>query len=236
MSNMNTNNNFSKSIHRVGRITVLLALSCFFALPIILALYYKVNVDIPKILGNTTPLLITFATTAVCENISFAPIIGAGGLYLACVTGNVGNLKVPAALNAMDIVKCDPGSEKGEIVSIISIAVSSLVTVVIIFLGMLFLGPLIEPIFSNPYVQPAFNNLIPALFGSLLAPFILKNKKESIVPIILPAIFLLIISREKFSVIQGYVMPIFIIISMFYSYSLNKNLCKISKQSKNTEM
>ncbi|WP_315122217.1 hypothetical protein [uncultured Clostridium sp.] len=232
---MKTNTkDFSALMHKVGRITVILALTCFITLPVALALYYKVNIDIAKVSANAAPLFITFATVAVCENLSFAPIIGAGGLYLACVTGNVSNLKIPAALNAIEVAGCEPGTEKGDVLSIIAIAASSVVTVIIVFLGMLFLGSLIEPLFNNPYIKPAFNNLIPALFGSIMAPYIIKNKKESILPIILPVIFLLIISREKYATIQGYVMPIFILISMAYSYWLNKDLFKNTKNAKNT--
>lgn len=225
---------FSKLTHRVGRITVMLALTCFTMLPVVLALYYKVNVNVAIVFANAVPMFITFATVAVCENLSYEPIIGAGGLYVACVTGNVSNLKIPAALNAIEVAGCEPGTEKGDVLSIIAIAASSIVTVIIVFLGMLFLGPLIEPLFNNPYIQPAFNNLIPALFGSIMAPFIIKNKKESILPVVLPVIFLLIVSREKYATIQGYVMPIFILISMAYSYWLNKDLFKNTKNAKNT--
>jgi hypothetical protein len=66
-----------------------------------------------------------------------------------------------------------------------------------------------------------------------MAPFIIKNKKESILPVVLPVIFLLIVSREKYATIQGYVMPIFILISMAYSYLLNKDLFKNTKNTKN---
>ncbi|MEW9094738.1 MAG: hypothetical protein AB2417_06600 [Clostridiaceae bacterium] len=233
MINNNTKD-FSKLIHRVGRLTVILVLLCFTLVPVALALYYKADVDIAMVAGNTVPMFITFATAAVCENLSFAPIIGAGGLYVACVTGNVSNLKIPAALNAMEVTGCEPGTDKGDVLSIIAIAASSIVTVIIVFLGMLFLGSLIEPLFNNPYIQPAFNNLIPALFGSIMAPYIIRNKKESILPIVLPVIFLLIVSREKYATIQGYVMPIFILISMAYSYWLNKDLFKNTKNTKDT--
>ena len=215
---------FSKLTHRVGRITVMLALTCFTMLPVVLALYYKVNVNVAIVFANAVPMFITFATVAVCENLSYEPIIGAGGLYVACVTGNVSNLKIPAALNAIEVAGCEPGTEKGDVLSIIAISASSIVTVIIVFLGMLFLAPLIEPLFNNP---------IPALFGSIMAPFIIKNKKESILPVVLPVIFLLIVSREKYATIQGYVMPIFILISMAYSYLLNKDLFKNTKNTKN---
>ncbi|MBU5484513.1 hypothetical protein KQI86_09240 [Clostridium sp. MSJ-11] len=230
----NNTENFSKSVHRAGRITVILALTCFLMLPIVLALYYKADVDMAKVIANTAPIFITFAAAGICEILSFSPIIGAGGVYLGCITGNLSNLKLPAALSAMEVTGCEPGTEKGDVLAIIAIAASSIVTVVIVFLGMLFLGSLIEPLFNNPYIQPAFNNLIPALFGSIMAPFIIKSKKESILPIVLPIIFLIIVSRGKYATIQGYVMPIFILISMAYSYWLNKDLFKNTKSTKNT--
>jgi hypothetical protein len=84
----------------------------------------------------------------------------------------------------MERAKVKPSEEEGEIISTISIAVSSIVTTVIIIIGVILIIPL-TPILENPALEPAFNMILPALFGGLAVVFISKNAKLSIAPIIL---------------------------------------------------
>ena len=67
-------------------------------------------------------------------------------------------------------------------VSTIAIAVSSIVTTVIIILGVVLIVPL-SPILQNPALQPAFDQMLPALFGGLGVAFVSKNWKLALAPI-----------------------------------------------------
>ena len=96
-------NSFYNKIHRLGRITVVCALISFMAVPFGLAAVNGISMNIPEILKNAIPLLLTFSISGICENLSFMPIIGSCALYMSCVTGNVSNMKVPAAVNAMEV-------------------------------------------------------------------------------------------------------------------------------------
>ena len=111
-------------------------------------------------------------------------MLGAGGTYLSFVTGNISNLKLPCAVDAMERAGVKPSSEDGEIISTISIAVSSIVTTFIIILGVILIIP-ITPILESPVLKPAFDMILPALFGGLAVVFISKNVKLSIAPVIL---------------------------------------------------
>lgn len=213
---------FYEKIHMLGRITVVLALICFMGVPFGLAVANGVNLDLGSILQNGAPIFVTFAISGICENLSFTPIIGSGALYMACVTGNVSNMKIPAAVNAMEIAGCAPGTDKGDVISIIAVAASTFVTTAIVFLGMLFLAPIFAPIYNNPFLQPAFQNMVPALFGALLFPYIAKAPKQAIVPIIVPIVLIFIVGRAFFSSNQSYIMVAVIILSAFYSYMLHK--------------
>lgn len=213
---------FYEKIHALGRITVVLALVCFMGVPFGLAVANGVSLDLPSILQNGAPIFLTFAISGICENLSFTPIIGSGALYMACVTGNVSNMKIPAAVNAMEIAGCTPGSDRGDVISIIAVAASTFVTTAIVFLGMLFLAPIFAPIYNNPFLQPAFQNMVPALFGALLFPYILKAPKQAIVPILVPIVLIFIVGRAFFSSNQSYIMVAVIILSSIYSYMLHK--------------
>lgn len=215
-------NEYRNKLHRLGRFTVILALACFMLVPFALAAINGINIDVAAALKNGVPLLLTFTITAVVENLSFMPMIGSGALYMSCVTGNVSNMKIPAAMNAMELAGYEPGSEQSEIIAMVAVAASTFVTTGIVFAGMLFLAPLFEPVYNNPFLQPAFQNMVPALFGALVAPAILKSPKQSVVPILLPIIVVLSVGRKFFSSNQSYIMVGVILCSCFYTYLLYK--------------
>ena len=111
-------------------------------------------------------------------------MLGAGGSYLSFVTGNISNLKLPCALNAMEQNGVSANSEEGEVVSTIAIAVSSIVTTLIIIIGVVLIVPL-TPVLQAPALQPAFDQILPALFGGLGVAFVSKNWKIAVAPILL---------------------------------------------------
>ena len=213
---------FNSKIHTLGRITVILILFCFVGLSFVLGAVYHVKFDILSAFQNGLPILITFTITGVCENIAYAPMIGCGALYMACVTGNVSNMKIPAAINAMEVSGHAPGTKKGDVISIIAVASSTFVTTMIVFAGMLFLAPLFEPIYNNPFLQPAFHNMMPALFGALLMPQIAKAPKQAVCPIVLAIIIRIAVGASIFSSYQSFIMIGVIIISVAYSCFMHK--------------
>jgi hypothetical protein len=124
-----------------------------------------------------------FWTVTLIEFFTYLPMLGTGGSYLGFVTGNVSNLKVPCALNAMESAEVAPGTEEGEVVSTVAIAVSSMVTTLIIALGVLLLSQ-IQFILEAPILQPAFQNILPALFGALGVVYVSKNWKIAMAPML----------------------------------------------------
>lgn len=213
---------FSGKVHLLGRLTVVLILACFIGLAFVLGAVYHVSFDIPAALQNGIPILLTFTIAGVCENLAYAPMIGCGALYMACVTGNLSNMKTPAAINAMEVSGHAPGTPKGDVISIIAVASSTFVTTLIVFAGMLFLAPLFEPIYNNPFLQPAFKNMMPALFGALLVPQIAKAPKQAVCPILLAIIVRLAVGPAFFSTYQSFIMIGIIIASVAYSLFMHK--------------
>ena len=126
------------------------------------------------------------------EIFTYVPMLGAGGTYLSFVTGNISHLKLPCAVDAMERAGVKATSEEGEIISTISIAVSSIVTTIIIIIGVILIVPL-TPILESPVLEPAFDLILPALFGGLAVVFISKNAKLSIAPIMLMLILFIFV-------------------------------------------
>ena len=157
---------------------------------------------------------------AVIEVFTYIPMLGAGGSYLSFVTGNISNLKLPVALNALEQAGVSINSEEGEITSTIAIAVSSIVTTLIIILGVILIVPL-RPILSAPALKPAFAQILPALFGGLAVVFISKNWKISIAPLILMLVLFIFVPALNAGTV-GIMVPVGVLFTIGVSRILYK--------------
>lgn len=214
---METTKDFTRKIHRTGRITVLICLLTFVSLPVILSLVYQVQIDYALVMQNALPILLMFTVAGVSENLSYAPLIGPGALYISCVTGDLSNMKVPASKNAMDLLGVEPGSEKGDVVSIMAASVCTVVTTLLALSGMLFLAPIIEPIYNSPLINPAFANLLPALFGALIVPTLVSNPKVNLPIFVVPSILFAVGGASFFSTNQGFILLFCAVLAVMYS-------------------
>ena len=172
------------SVHRDGRIWNLSVMVLLLAFPVTVAFLFGVTPDWGAlVLGLVATAPMYWAVGAI-ETVTFVPMLGAGGSYLSFVTGNISNLKLPCALNALEQNEVSANSEEGEVISTIAIATSSIVTTVIIIIGVICIVPL-TPILEAPVLEPAFQQILPALFGGLGVAFVSKNWKIAIAPILL---------------------------------------------------
>lgn len=198
---LRTDYNFKS--HMVGKIWMFFALAVFFAVPTTICLYYDVKPDM-TVLGSAaviTPFLINFLS-GIVEPIIYSPMLGVNSAYLAFITGNLSNLKIPCVVKAQEICGTKLGTEENEVVSTLSVATSTLVTTVIIavFVLILALSNVSEAISNTPWIMPAFTCVVYALFGSLGGKYVVKNFKLAIFPLLIVVVL---------SVIFGFAMPKF---------------------------
>lgn len=182
---------YEQKIHTWGRISLVLALVAFVSYPLLMSLYYGVQPDYALVLQGLLAVAPVYWTVGAIEAFTFGPMLGSGGAYLGFVTGNLTAMKVPAALRAMQIAQVEANSEKGEVISTIAIAASSIVTTFILIVGMLLLNTL-RPILESPALAPAFANVLPALFGGLGVVFLSKNWRIALTPMVLMLILFLV--------------------------------------------
>jgi hypothetical protein len=168
---MENREQFFNRINRFGRISFAIFLVVIFAIPTIVCAVYDIFPSLATVLKATMGLFLILTPIAVSEIVSFVPLLGSGASYLSFETGNVSNIKLPCAMNALKLAGVQPASEEGEVLSTISVAVSSIVTTGVIFVTVLLLTPL-APVFANPSVRIATANVLPALFGSLIVAFL----------------------------------------------------------------
>ena len=181
---MKKNLSYMDSVHRDGRIWNFTAAALLMAFPIAVAIIFGAAPDwaaLGKGLIATAPM---YWTVGAIEVVTYVPMLGASGAYLSFVTGNISNLKLPCAINALEQNGVSANSEEGEIVSTIAIATSSIVTTLIIILGVICIVPL-TPILEAEVLAPAFDQILPALFGGLGVAFVSKNWKLAVAPVAL---------------------------------------------------
>ena len=208
------------SVHSYGRIWGIIVAVVLFAFPISLSLIYKAFPDWNVLLKGLLATAPMYWAVGVVEVFTFVPMLGAGGTYLSFVTGNISNLKLPCAIDAMERANVKATSEEGEVISTISIAVSSIVTTVIIILGVILIVPL-TPVLESPILEPAFDMILPALFGGLAVVFISKNAKLSVAPIILMlALFIFVPALNEGTV--GIMVPVGVIFTVIVARIMYK--------------
>ena len=125
---------------------------------------------------------LVWTVSSIVEYLVYTPMLGAGGSYLAFITGNLINMKIPCAMNARELVGAKTGTAENEVISTLSIATSSLVTIVVLALGVLGMIPL-RPVLESPALQPAFANVVPALFGAMAYKYFRKDIRLALVPL-----------------------------------------------------
>lgn len=208
-------------IHKFGRIWTFIALLIIIAVPIYIAFYLGVFPSGKLVLAGLLKVGIIYIPIGIIEAITFGPILGSGASYLAFITGNLTNLKIPCAMNAIEISGIQPGTEEADIISTLSVAASSLVTNVILLLGVLLLIPL-TPILNSPTLAPAFSNVIPALFGALGYMFISQNWKISILPLFFIFVLYILLPLSIAQTISGALIPVSVVVTILGARILYK--------------
>ena len=183
---------YEEQIHIDGRVWGTIAAVAIVAFPVLVAVLFRLKPEWGVVLKGLLGVAPIFWTVGLIEVFTYIPMLGAGSSYLAFVTGNITNLKAPCAMNAMENAGVKPGSKEGEILSTIAVATSSIVTVLIIALGVLLIAPL-TPVLESPTLEPAFNNILPALFGALGVVYISRNWKLAVAPVtVMLAIYIIL--------------------------------------------
>ena len=175
---------YNAGVHREGRIWTLVNLIVLLAVPFMMGAVLHAMPDMNSFIKGFFNVAIIYYPTSLVEYLIYVPMLGPGASYLSFITGNLSNLKIPCAVNAREMADARVGTPENEIISTLSVATSSLVTVVVLALGVLLLVPL-QPVLMNPVLTPAFDNVVPALFGALGLKYFLKGKKFAAIPLAL---------------------------------------------------
>lgn len=202
---------YMKETDKYGKIWIWTASVVVLMVPVAICVYYDAWPEMSAVLKGLLGVAPIYWTVGVIEVITYTPMLGVGGTYLAFVTGNLTSLKAPSALNAMENAGAKPGSEEGEVISTIAIATCSIVTTLVLVAGVCVLAA-ITPILNSPVLAPAFDNILPALFGGLAVVYVSKNWKLAMAPLIFMVVLFLAVPSLAGSV--GVLVPVGVLIAL----------------------
>lgn len=211
---------YMDSVHRDGRIWNISVMLILLAFPVVLCIIFGVMPNWSGVLKGLIATAPMYWAVGVVETVTYIPMLGAGGSYLSFVTGNISNLKLPCALNALENAEVKAQSEEGEIISTVAIAVSSIVTTLIIIIGVILIVPL-DPILSAPVIKPAFDQMLPALFGALGVVFVSKNVKLAAAPVLLMLVLFVFVPALNAGTV-GIMVPVGVLFTLAYARLLYK--------------
>lgn len=182
---------YRQRMHFLGRIFTVIGILIMFAVPFLIWIITGVSPDVNQLFVGVMALSILYLPGGIIEVITYGPILGTSGTYLAFITGNLVNLKIPCVMNATELAKTEINTEENEIVSTVAVAFSSITTVVIMSLGVMMLIPL-RPLLNSPVLAPAFNWVVSALFGALGYKYFKNHLKLVVAPLIFVIVLSLI--------------------------------------------
>jgi len=217
---MKKNLSYIDSVHRDGRIWNIGVMILLMMFPISVALIFGAAPDWGALVVGLIATAPMYWAVGVVETITFVPMLGAGGSYLSFVTGNISNLKLPCAINALEQNEVSASSEEGEIISTVAIATSSIVTTLIIIIGVILIVPL-TPVLEQEVLEPAFAQMLPALFGGLGVAFVSKNWKIAVAPVVLMLILFIFVPALNAGTV-GIMVPVSVLFTIGVSRILYK--------------
>jgi len=183
---------YNQRTHLFGRLSCIITLVLLLGAPFVMGLYLGAMPDLGAVARGFLACGLVWMVSCVAEYLVYTPMLGAGGGYLAFITGNLINMKIPCAMNARDMVDAKTGTPENEIISTLSIATSSLVTILVLAGGVVALIPL-QPVLQAPALQPAFDNVVPALFGAMAYKYYRGNLKIAVLPLLTMALLFILV-------------------------------------------
>ena len=180
---------YMDSVHRDGRIWGIVVGLIIMLFPTVVSLIFDADPNFSVLVKGLLATAPMYWAVGIVEIFTYVPMLG-----------------------AMERAKVKASSEEGEVISTIAIAVSSIVTTVIIIIGVICIVPL-TPILESAVLKPAFDMILPALFGGLAVVFVSKNLKLSVAPIVFMLVLFIFVPALNASTV-GIMVPVGVVFTV----------------------
>ena len=195
------NDEYMPKMHKIGKITGALGVLLTFSPALTLGLVYGLWPNWGALGTAALTAITSFAILWFVEPLSYYPVVGPVGTYMAFLSGNISNMRIPCASMAQVGAGVEPGTEKGAIIATIGMGVSIIINTVILSIGVLAGQAVLAMLPAS--VVAALNYLLPALFGALLVQFGMKAKGHTIIMLVFGCLVCLGINAGLFAWLPG---------------------------------
>ena len=179
---------WTKPAIRLGQITVSTTIVACFLPNIYHAITYGVFPSLEEIGASLSILAMVFASSWIVQPITFSAVFGTAGTYMAVLAGSMSQIRIPASIAAQEVVGTESGSPKAEVVSVLGIAGSVIMSIVVLTVFILFGAGIMSVLPES--ISTALTTLIfPALFGAMFGSLLMSGWKIAI--LVFPVIELL---------------------------------------------
>lgn len=214
---------YMPGIYRWGMITDILGAALSFGPIFVLTFIFGITPSFSMIISATAARAMTglFINWFV-EPFTFYPIMGLPGLFMTMLSGNTSNLRLPALAAAQQGAGVEQGTEQGNLIAIIGIAVSVVISTA--FIAIAALGGTSVMTLLPEKVVSILNYLLPALFGAIFAQYAVKNMKLGAIAFTLAVVSNLVAKMTVITSIKGASMIITFVVPIFGSMLIAKAL------------
>lgn len=192
---------YMPKMNRIGKITgfagVLLSFCPAIALAVVYGLLPQPAALLTAVIAGTS----AFGMLWFVEPISYFPVLGTVGTYMAFLSGNISNMRVPCASIAQKAAEVEPGTEKGSVIATLGMAVSIVINVAVLTVGVI-LGSSVLAMLPES-VTSALNYLLPSLFGALLVQFGMTQVKLTSIVLVFGILIYVAINAGLFNWLPG---------------------------------
>lgn len=202
-------------MHRIGKITGFLGVIASFLPAIVLAVVYGLLPKPAALLTAFISALSAFGLLWIFEPISYFSVLGPVGTYMAFLSGNISNMRVPCASMAQVAAEVEPGTEKGSVISALGMAISVIINISVLTIGIILGSSILSKL--PPTITDSLKYLLPALFGALLMQFGLKSKSLTVMVFVFAFLLNLALSAGWFVWLPGANNYLAILSSVFLS-------------------
>lgn len=221
------------SVIKFGRITNLLGVVLAFLPALALTFVFDLHPPVSAVIAGFVMQASVSGVFWFVEPISYSPVLGIAGTYMSFLSGNIGNLRMPASVSALQSANVEPGSEKGSIIATIGIAVSIIVNVVLLTIGVILGSSVLSALPAS--VVSALNNILPALFGAMLAQQFIPNPKIGSVAVVLAGVMFALYKTGCLAWLPGMPSYAVVIVSVFGTILIGRKImaADLAKKAQN---
>ena len=225
---MESRQQFNSWIHRFCRITGVLLAIPMFGFPVVCSIIYGVWPSVIELWPAFLAMFLYLLPWWPAEHFGYMSVMGPGAMYMGYITGNITNLRMPATVGTLNALGIEPNTDKCHTLAIIACAGSVITSILVLALGMVAAVPL-SPVLNSELLKPAFDYVLPALFGGLVAQSVLKGVKEFGLWIVLVAVCMFFASCTSLG--AAYYMLITVILGAFLYWLIAYKFDKKSEET-----